>query len=569
MTGKWFWAPFVAAGVVFSMSLWASVPPAPVNQNIGIPDRVMNNISWDICLGCHGDPGSAPVPVKSGYLPDRHHLRIDTPIEEYSASPFPEKSPDGTHKCTTCHLVDWVSDSSRPLGGYFSFAQDPAGPAFRDCLNCHKQVANVASVHHLTQKAQEAKCHLCHGNVINNPNDDHYIPDTGQVNVTPRPGRGQGEVGATGEKMGGCRYCHGGGVDDATGIVVPVNVRGNANNATHHGTGIARGGTNSVHTCLLCHNWGLEPGPLHGPYNIRGCGRCHGMSSLHNIQFDAAGDGVVPGEEEPFYGHVGNNLDCRGCHGPNPTFPGVPYPGDPDFDHLGEQSDCLGCHRNGSFSGAGVVAASADNAAFGPVIPYITGMSSKQIVTGRAVTLTLSGSGFYAEADSVDIPSRLVLLSDQEPAIEITPILIGPTLMEVNLPANLPSGTYGVKAVKNLMGSNIVNLVVLPAVAINEAICSDGKITITGTGFSRYLDAENSGTAVAVDTTGGNCSIESWNDSRIVANCTLGSEGVIEVQSIFGGASADVTCAASAGEDGRPKWWSIWSWWSSWSWSRR
>ena len=559
------------AAMVFGTSIWASVPPPPVNQNIGFPDRIMNNISWDVCLSCHGDPGGAPVPVKSGYLPDRHHLRVDTPIEEYSASPFPEKSPDGTHKCTTCHLVDWIADPSRPLGGYFAFAQDPAGPAFRNCLNCHKQVANVASVHHLTQKAQDAKCHLCHGNVINNPNDDHYIPDTGVVNVTPRPGRGSGEVGVTGEKIGGCRYCHGGGVDDATGIVVPVNDRGNANNATHHGTGIARGGTNSVHTCLLCHNWGLEPGPLNGPYNIRGCERCHGISSLHNIQFDAVGDGIVPGEEEPFYGHVGNNLDCRGCHGPNPTFPQFPYPGDPEFDHLGEQSDCLGCHRNGSFNGAsGLFAAStAGEPAFGPVIPYITGVSDKRITTGRAVTLTLTGSGFYAAGDRVDIPARVALLSDRGPTIEITPTVVTPTLMEVNLPADLAPGAWGIKAVKNAMGSNIINLVVLPVVAVNDISCSDSKVTITGTGFGSYLDAENSGTAVSIKATGEKCRVDSWQDNQIVANCAPADAGVIEVQGIFGSSSASVACSASNEEGGRPKWWSIWSWWSSWSWSRR
>ncbi len=545
----------------------ASVPPYPVNQNIGIPDRVMNNLSWELCLGCHGDPGGAPAPVKSGYLPDRHHLRVDTPIEEYTASPFPERSPDGTHTCITCHLVDWVTDPSRPLGGYFVFAQDPAAPEFRNCLRCHKQVADVASVHHLTQKAQEAKCQLCHGNVINDPNDDHYIPDSGQVNVTPRPGWGSGEVGVTGEKMGGCRYCHGGGVDDVTGIVVPVNARGNANNATHHGTGIARGGTNSVHTCTLCHNWGLEPGPLHGPYNIRGCERCHGMSSLHNIQFDSVGDGVVPGEEEPFYGHVGNNLDCRGCHGPNPTFPAVPYPGDPGFDHLGEQSDCLGCHRNGSFNGAGVTVASADNAAFGPVVPYISGISNRQITAGQAAMLSFTGSAFFSERDGIDIPATVELIPHGGSAIEIVPTSVSPTLLEFNVPSTLTPGTYVARAVKGGVGSNVVNLVVLPAVSIEEVSCHGDRVTITGSGFSDYLDASGSGTAVSVVRGAEqSCKIESWDDTRIVADCPAPVGGWIKVQSIFGTATAAAGCEL---QGGRPLWWAIWSWWSSWSWSRR
>ena len=42
--------------LAMSMTTWANVPPPPVNQNIGIPDRVMNNMSWNTSLECHGDP---------------------------------------------------------------------------------------------------------------------------------------------------------------------------------------------------------------------------------------------------------------------------------------------------------------------------------------------------------------------------------------------------------------------------------------------------------------------------------------------------------------------------------
>jgi len=552
-----------------AVSAIASVPPPPVNQQIGFPDVVMNDLTWEECLACHGDPENAPLPVKRGYLPDRHHLRVDTPIEEYSDSPFPEKSPDGTHTCLTCHRVDWVEDPDRPAGGYFVFAQDLGTAESRNCLNCHRQWNNVTSVHHFTQKAQEARCHLCHGNVINDPNDDHYIPDTGIVNVTPRPGFGSGEIGETGEKRGGCRYCHGGGIDDATGIEVPVNPRGNANNATHHGTGIGMGGTKSAHDCLLCHNWGLEPGPLNGPYNIRGCERCHGISSLHNIQFDPVGDGIVPGEEAPFFGHVGNNLDCRGCHGPNPTFPHVPYPGDPDYDHLGDESDCLGCHRNGDYA-AGIQAASAGaESTFGPVVPYLSGISQKRVVADRSTVLTLTGSAFHAEGDPLEVPVRVMLLPPSGDPIEIVPTAVTPTLLEFNLPAHLAPGSYAVKAVKGKMGSNIVPLVVLPAVVLEEAHCRGERVTLTGKGFLGYLDAESSGTEVLVAERGERCTVISWTDQRIEAICPSLDDGeTVRVESLFGTASGTVSCTDSE-DASRPRWWSIWSWWRSWSWARR
>ena len=557
-----------ALALSFAGVSMANVPPPPVNQSIGFPDVVMNDLTWEACLGCHGDPTGAPLPVKRGYLPDRHHLRVDTPIEEYTASPYPEKSPDGTHQCLTCHQIDWVSDPDRPLGGYYAFAQDPGSAEFRNCLNCHRQWSGVTSVHHFTQKAQEAKCHLCHGNVINDPNDDHYIPDSGIVNVTPRPGRGSGEVGETGEKRGGCRYCHGGGVDDVTGIEVPVNARGNANNATHHGTGIGMGGTNSAHDCLLCHNWGLEPGPLNGPYNIRGCERCHGISSLHNIQFDPVGDGIVPGEEPPFYGHVGNNLDCRGCHGPNPTFPQVPYPGNPDYDHLGDESDCLGCHRNGDFA-AGMQAASTGDApgpTFGPVVPYLSGISRKRVVAGEETTLTLTGTAFFAEGDPLEVPVKVALYSAAGERTEIVPAVVTPTLLEFTLPARLAPGSYVIKAVKGEMGSNIVPLVVLPAVSIERVRCDGKRVTITGEGFREHLEAEGSGTRVFVGGPEEACQVVSWSDQRIVADCPSPQGRSIRVESLFGEVTASAACGETAG---RPRWWAIWSWWDSWSWGRR
>ncbi|HEC18478.1 MAG TPA: hypothetical protein ENI97_03960, partial [Gammaproteobacteria bacterium] len=62
-----------ALALSFAGVSMANVPPPPVNQSIGFPDVVMNDLTWEACLGCHGDPTGAPLPVKRGYLPDRHH----------------------------------------------------------------------------------------------------------------------------------------------------------------------------------------------------------------------------------------------------------------------------------------------------------------------------------------------------------------------------------------------------------------------------------------------------------------------------------------------------------------
>ncbi|HFC53919.1 MAG TPA: hypothetical protein ENJ43_05755 [Gammaproteobacteria bacterium] len=516
--------------VVFVPAGWASVPPPPVNQNIGIPDGVFNDLTMEGCGGCHFDPGSAPAPVKPGYLPDRHHLRVDTPIGSHSASPFPENSPDGTHKCITCHAVDWVADPSRPAGGYFSFALDPTRPEFRNCLRCHTQKPGVASVHHLTGAAQEARCNSCHGSVINDPNGELWqirvIPS-----MSPNPGFGDGEFGETGHRRGGCRYCHNGGIDDVSGMMVPG---GNANMITHHGTGLGQPGSGSLHSCSLCHD--LAP-PEH---TLQGCVRCHAPTSLHSIQADSDGNGTAGDyEEQPFYGHIGTSTDC------------------------------MGCHMGGSATPASVTSATADGMPlFGPLLPEIDRLNSVRIVAGRPFVLQLTGSGFRVatEQDPVATRVRLTPVEGGEEPLELVPGSVSFTSLEVSLPADLAPGSYRVSAVNGAMASVPANLVVTPAVSIDSARCEGGSVTITGAGFGSHLDVEDSGTTVIDVDAAQRCTIRSWTDSMIVADCGDTVAGSIRVESLFGEATADAPGCRSSG---RPRWWSIWSWWSSWSWSRR
>ncbi len=542
-----------AATVMMSTASWANIPPPPVNQNIGILDGVFNDMTYQTCLGCHGDPDDAPAPVKSGYLPDRHHLRVDTPIGPYSASPFPEKSPEGIHKCITCHAVDWVEDPSRPSGGYFKFAQDPASPEFRDCLRCHQQTPGIASVHHLTQKAQEAQCPLCHGSLIDFPNGDHYIPDYEISLITPWPGdnydtsspsnRFDPPVAAyNGRRKGNCSHCHYSGTDQVTGRVIPTNYQ------THHGTGVGQPNSGSRHGCDLCHDF--TP-PNH---TIRGCEKCHGVSSLHNIEFDRDGDGITPGGEEPFWGHIGSPANCRGCHG--------------------------------NFQGAGVEAILQTGT--GPssdanVVPTYSrmGMRGHGMRGGRggmwaASTdtriLTFTGSGFISVIQGPDGPVEMVasvmLVDRNGDSREYTASRVTPTELEVILPDDLPAGSYDLYLVKGSVRSPVTNLVIRPDVVVEQVTCEKGKVIISGRGFGGYLDAEGSGTALADTTTLKKCTVEAWSDSRIVADCGSVQEESLRVDSVFGSTVASAACSGEA-SSGRPKWWAIWSWWSSWSWSRR
>ena len=49
----------------------AAVPPPPVNQQIGVPDTILNALSEADCRVCH-----------SSGLPDRHHVLYGTLIPE-------------------------------------------------------------------------------------------------------------------------------------------------------------------------------------------------------------------------------------------------------------------------------------------------------------------------------------------------------------------------------------------------------------------------------------------------------------------------------------------------------
>ena len=469
-----------AVMLVMVAASWATVPPPPVNQIIGLPDGVFNDLDEAGCRACHEDPDT----VNPGTIPDRHHLLVGEVIIDPTAAPH--GTPGDTYECLSCHELQYDPDT----GGYVLVS-------FRDCLLCHQQIPGQASVHHMTAKAEEQDCKACHG-PIDNPLDGHYIPDYQVSMVTPHPGLGTGVDG-----KGGCAFCHAEGTDNATGIPVFDN------SVTHHSTGIGWGVIpGSQLECSLCHD-------MHSPApeNIRRCEVCHGVNSLHNIQADSNGDGEInPGEEGPWYGHIGNNIDCNGCHANAPIVASSPLP-------------------------------------ITPIIPNISGLSQSTVTAGVETSITITGSVFINDVYS----SVVSLTASDGTETTLTPTEISGTSMMVTIPADLACGNYAVRAVKVSQVSNCVNISLVPDVVITSVDRGIGSATIAGSGFCDYVNATDSGTAVTMTytkvvgkgvlartvTLTKPCPVLSWTNNEIVVECTP-YDCTLKVDSVYGSTSAFV-----------------------------
>ncbi|MBN1930131.1 MAG: hypothetical protein JW786_00795 [Desulfobacterales bacterium] len=292
---------------------WASVPPPPVNQIIGLPDGVSNDLTEAGCRICHENPAI----VNPGTISDRHHQLLGDIIIDPTVSPY--GTPGETYQCQVCHKMHFSP------GYYFNF---------RDCILCHQQIPGQASVHHITIAADAQDCKACH-EPIDNPLDDHFIPEYEPSMVTPFPGLGTGENG-----RGGCKFCHGTGTDAEFGDTIFSNFD------THHSTGIGQEIIpGSALDCSLCHDFQADE-----DFKIRVCEKCHAPSSLHNIQIDSNGDGrVEPGSEKAYFGHIGNNEDCLGCHFGSYDFimDTRSIRNNPDRHHqmiITRGMECLDCH---------------------------------------------------------------------------------------------------------------------------------------------------------------------------------------------------------------------------------
>lgn len=481
----------VAALAILIMApvCWSAEPPPPVNQSLGIPDSVFNQLDEAACRVCHSQTPPTGIPVNSTYLPDRHHLLVGQTVPSPTASPNPAVG-GGSYECLTCHTMVWDPAS-------FSFVFTP----YRDCMLCHGQNPGDGTVHHVGATAQSGDCVACHGDFVQNMDDGHYIPTYKPSLVTPWPSNKPNDD-INGE--GNCNFCHntvalprvsGNPVlDPASGVMVYTNA------VTHHSTGFGLDGSK----CIWCHDVTAPPNMA-----IRTCQGCHGVASLHNIQL-GLGETTQPGNEPAYLGHIGSQWDCWGCHGNNGQIMSAP--------------------------------------SSGPVIPFVSGLSASTFVEGTDTTITVTGASFINSiqnpmtgAYDIIVGSDIKLVDALGNVTTLQPVSKANDRIDVVIPGYLTVGSYTLTAVKGPSDSNPKIITVKPAVGVTSAECNNGTVSIRGKGFGGFADAADSGTSVIIKAGSASekCKVSAWSDSAITAQCGLVGD-TIEVAGVFGKASAPV-----------------------------
>ncbi len=458
-----------------SITAWGDIPPPPVNQNLGIPDTQFNLLYKEVCWRCHKPAalgfGSPPVgvPVKTTYLPDRHHQHVNTAIAGGPEQPpFMDANGDGiedtTYTCLNCHELGQNSTTNT-----LELVQ-----SFRDCLFCHIVDGGERTVHHDTPLAKEAKCGTCHGSLIRSLDAGMPPPSYQPSIITPwrsnKPNGDSSLTSSAGTHPGNCNYCH--NTRDGSTIGTPDVPSGFGsitvftNKQNHHGTGVPTiTGSSKGSPCKWCHNIDqpLEEG-------IRGCQRCHDIESLHNIEYDADGDGIVPGAETAFNGHIGNTDNCWGCHGND---------------------------RQVASLAAGFSPATATT-------PQLDGTNLSTWEQGTTFELTLAGSGFINQGgllNELTFRPTVQLTDSAGNTTVLTPNAESVSSVQVTIPATLPADNYRVQIKKDTALSNPLVISVTPALSIRSAICYSrfNLVILTGTGLSQFLPGKNTGTGITGD----------------------------------------------------------------------
>ena len=488
-----------AVCLLLAGSCWANVPAPPVNQQIGIDDAIFNNLSQDDCRVCHDTGGTSNS--------DLHHLLYGEPIPGGSVVPYPDSDndgvPDSTYGCLNCHQQTVV-------GGVITITVET------NCVVCHVQIPGEASVHHLTGTAQGTNsplgdpaigdCTPCHGTLVDDIGDSHVIPSYDPSLVTPSPSDGNGlPLNSRGNGAGACNYCHDSGTDTSSGVQVSNNYD------AHHNTGVfidAETGNTVDSRCLWCHDFSQT--------DFRQCEGCHGYESLHNIQVDSPNSAnpgtIVVGGETAGYGHIGRDAGA-------------------------DDSDCWGCH--------GFAQASAATGS-GPVTPFIAGPPSLTVTAGVSSQVSVSGSAFTNLVAGYEWTSDVRLTAANGAAITLTPDSVSQESLTVTIPGTMAAGNYTLQAVKaSYAASNPVAVMIKPAVVITETTCTDGMLTVTGSGFG---DAPPEGAEAYLNVKMGGMTGEviAWSDTQIVAATPLCGEAVT-VNALFGSAS---TCDCEGNFDG-------------------
>lgn len=456
-----------------------AVAPPPVDQRMGVYDTLFANLTEFKCRNCHTSGGTvydpATITKSMDTVPTRHHLLVAS----------------GRYACTNCHPVVTINGSQSVT-------------MVRDCIQCHDTIFNNITIrrpHHETQDAQDRHCSRCHGNLVDDYDDGHYVPPYNVSEVTPDT-KFKVINQSSGKKWGGCEACH----EQNLLLEPPIAF----NNKTHHRLGNLSGFSPPNNSkCAACHD--THSGQF-GPDFIRFCERCHSVKSLHNIQYDYVNTSNSIG-----YGHLGSN---------NPS------------DVKNYSWDCKGCH---AWYVAGDIAPGMDI-----IVPNIETITTNKILEGDTTPFTIKGTNFKTTIGNITY-SSVVVITNGTNSITVIPTSISSTTMVVTIPS-LSRGAYGLYALNNgSVKSNKMSLVSVPKVIITSAKKSSSIVAITGSGFGTYDPIFKSFVNVTIKDKTGTITrtisqVNNWTDTLIKvtsANTVVGDTAT--VNSIYGNKSARVT----------------------------
>ncbi|KCZ73597.1 IPT/TIG domain-containing protein [Candidatus Methanoperedens nitroreducens] len=497
---------YLAAAITFLVLVgisWAVVPPPPVNQNLGLYDTNIANVSSETCKGCHtANPANIHHLMLSGGTTNLGCLDCHPTQGTYpSQYQYIERS------CQNCHngTAFWANPAVN-----LSQLRPPGRPHHNTTKNSASSVIQAA------YWAIDRQCNKCHGSsILANYDDGHYIPSYNTSLVTPLANYKVKNESATFLKAwGGCDACHDAGPDNVL-----------SNYGTHHQATSGMQGRQ----CTYCHvgdtsrlrpdgsayylriyltdEWGLGWDTVNPKMELRnstllnagdavngtGCQKCHDVGTLHNIQVD-----YVPGGTGPAgYGHINNNTDCNGCHG---------------------------------FWDAGV-----ENPFLGPVAPGMSSVTPDVLTPGVATTVTITGTNFVQDGYTTNV------LVDGN-AIDV--ISVTNTQIEVTVPA-LSAGVHSIQLEKGGVTSKLSSLAVVEPVDVVTAKLASGTITVTGTGFGIEPDPAFSDLGVFITKKGQETTFKaeviSWSDTEIVVSGSGASVGnLLTVKALNGEDSTSI-----------------------------
>ena len=468
---------------------------------------------------------------------------------------------DTEYDCLNCHEVNLVN--GQPWGLLDNF---------RNCMNCHIVLdpddpgteaspnLGTQTVHHDTPKARAQQCGVCHGYLIRSV--DAGVPAAAYrpSMITPWPsGKTHGDgtkANANGTEPGNCNFCHNtvddtlnGTIDNTSNFSSAVGRTGMSfgaieiftNKQNHHGTGVNTFKTANIvggeTVCNWCHipdypaaytssaAYAPCPAPVAGEYcdpaqipddwGIRGCQRCHDIESLHSIEADVDEDGIVPGGETAYNGHIGNQDNCWGCHG--------------------NDGDVSVGTASGSFAVTSTPA-------------QLDGINLQAWPEGTSFEMSLTGNSFINWGSAFDANGTETQV-EYLPSVQFTDEAGNATVLEPNeaplsglvkvtVPDTLAAGVYTVQIKKDLKLSNPVMATVIPVTQVENAVCyANYRVVIVRADFiSTNIPGpiDLSGTGIADENGNLADAVYRWKAGMIAARFNGGCPSTVTVTNVFG-----------------------------------